>query len=298
MIEELGIHPDHHKTIMIAGPTASGKSGLAMEIARRNGGIIINADSLQVYECWRILTSRPSPEDEHKIPHYLYGHVPCHQPYSINQWLEEIKILLKEHKDKLKIIIGGTGLYFTVLTSGFASIPQIKNVTKEHGNKLLEDEGIERLLEDLKQYDPATYSYLDKQNPRRVRRAWEVLHSTGIGLSTWFRNNQKPIVGIGDAKAIVLDLDKDRLENNIKMRLDQMIQTGVLDECRNNISILDKNNSAAKAIGAKELSDHLRGESTLDEAKQKTLIATRQYAKRQRTWFRNKMHDWEWIKVL
>lgn len=297
MIEELEIHPKSQSTILIAGPTASGKSGLAMEVAKRYGGIIINADSLQVYECWRILTSRPTLEDEQEIPHYLYGHISCHQPYAISQWLEEMKILLKEHHDKLKIIVGGTGMYFTVLTKGFASIPAIKNTTKVQGAKLLRSEGVDGMLEEIRQNDPDTYSYLDKQNPRRVQRAWEVYNSTGIGLSNWFRNNQDPIVGMDTAKAIVLDVDKTRLENNINVRLDHMIQTGALDECRNNMGILDNLNSAAKAIGAKELFSHLRGESTLDEAKEKTLVATRQYAKRQRTWFRNKMHEWEWINV-
>ncbi len=297
MIEELGIHLGRHEIMLIAGPTASGKSGLAIEVAKRHGGIIINADSLQVYECWRILTSRPTPEDELEIPHYLYGHVSCHEPYSISRWLEEINHLLNKFKDELKIIVGGTGMYFTVLTSGFASIPGIKDTIKEQGSKLLHEEGIERLLDDLRKNDPTTFANLDKQNPRRVQRAWEVFHSTGIGLATWFRYNQVPLVRIGEAKAIVLDTKKDKLEKNIKKRLELMVKAGVLDECRNNLSILNKNCSAAKAIGAKELIDHLKGKSTLDEAKYKTMVATRQYAKRQRTWFRNKMEGWEWVKA-
>ena len=297
MIEELGIHPETNKIILIAGTTASGKSGLAMALARRHGGIIINADSLQVYECWRILTARPSLEDELAIPHYLFGHVPCNQSYTISQWLAEIKILLAENKDKLKIIVGGTGMYFSTLTSGFADIPDIKDATREDGENLLQEDGVEGMLAYLRQNDPATYASLDKQNPRRVQRAWEVFHSTGIGLASWFRNNQDPIVNITEAKAIVLDLAKDRLENNIQVRLEQMIRSGVLDECRNNIAIMNNHHSAAKAIGANELIDHLKGKSTLAEATRKTQIATRQYAKRQRTWFRNKMKHWEWVNA-
>ncbi|MYG10211.1 MAG: tRNA (adenosine(37)-N6)-dimethylallyltransferase MiaA [Rhodobacteraceae bacterium] len=297
LLNEFEINPNHHKTVLIAGPTASGKSGLAMEIAGKHGGIIINADSLQVYECWRILTSRPSPEDEKTVPHFLYGHVPCHQPYSISQWLDEIHNLLKEHKDVLKLIVGGTGLYFTTLTKGFASIPDINEETRLKSEELLREDGIERLLLDLKNNDPSTYNNLDKHNPRRIQRAWEVLQSTGMGLSSWIKYNQEPLVKLDQVLPVVLDIDKSRLEENIKLRLDQMLKSGALDECRRNVSILDMNNSAGKAIGAKVLTEYIKGTLTLEEAKYKMLVENRQYAKRQRTWFRNKLAGWEWKHV-
>ncbi|MCY4308895.1 MAG: tRNA (adenosine(37)-N6)-dimethylallyltransferase MiaA [Rhodobacteraceae bacterium] len=297
LLNEFEINTDHHKTILIAGPTASGKSGLAMEIAGKHDGIIINADSLQVYNCWRILTSRPTPEDEKTVPHFLYGHVSCHQSYSISRWLDEIHNLLKEHKDVLKLIVGGTGLYFTALTKGFASIPDINGETRLKSEELIREDGIERLLLDLKNNDSSTYHNLDKHNPRRIQRAWEVLQSTGMGLSSWFKYNQDPLVKLEQVLPLILDIDKSRLEENIKLRLDRMLKSGALDECRRNVSILDMNNSAGKAIGASVLTEYTKGNLPLEEAKCKMLVETRQYAKRQRTWFRNKMAGWQWKHI-
>ncbi len=297
MIEELGIDPDRKKIVLIAGATASGKSGLALKIAKKHDGIIINADSLQVYECWRILTSRPSLEDEKMVPHLLYGHISCHQPYSVSQWLDEVVQILEAYKDKLKIIVGGTGLYFSSLTSGFTKIPEIKQETKVLAQKILKGDGIDRMLLELSKNDASTFENLDRDNPRRVQRAWEVFNSTGVGLSTWFTLNNEALVRLEETKPVVLNVSKHKLENNISERLDQMIRLGVLEECKSNIPLLNLNNSAAKTIGAKELVDHLKGNSTLEEAKYLTMVATRQYAKRQRTWFRNKMKDWEWFNL-
>ncbi len=279
-------------TVLISGPTASGKSGLALDLAAQHDGIIINADALQVYDCWRVLTSRPSEEDHDVAPHFLYGHQSCRSTYSVGQWLTEVQSLLSQHQQSVKIIVGGTGLYFTALTSGLTTVPPIKNSIRQTARKMLREGAIDLMLTGLQTSDPETFSALDRNNPRRVQRAWEVLKSTGMGLAAWQKLNTKPMVNLDDTKTVLLEVDPNLVGERIATRVDRMIKDGVLVECLKNLPLLELDLPSAKAIGAKEFTGYLMGKWDFWTAKERTVIATRQYAKRQRTWFRRQFADW------
>ncbi|WP_120501341.1 tRNA (adenosine(37)-N6)-dimethylallyltransferase MiaA [Roseovarius sp. EL26] len=278
------------RPILIAGPTASGKSALALRIAQKQGGVIVNADAIQVFENWRILTARPSIEDEHQVPHLLYGHVPYDAPYSVGHWLREVASLLES--GPRPIIIGGTGLYFTALTQGLAEIPPTPDDIRHTATAKLESEGITALLADL---DQDTIARIDTLNPMRVQRAWEVQRTTGCSLANWHDNTPPPLLPLSRATGLVVEVEKEWLNNRIKKRFDLMLDGGALDEARQNLHYWDPTHLSSKAIGAPELIAHLKGEITLDQTRDLATIATRQYAKRQRTWFRARMKDWEKI---
>ena len=273
--------------VLIAGPTASGKSALALEIAQRNGGVIINADAIQVFENWRVLTARPPAEDEALAPHLLYGHLAGDAEYSVGHWLREVAALL--NTGARPIIVGGTGLYFTALTQGLADIPPTPPALREAANARVAEEGFEALLAEL---DSETAARIDRQNPMRVHRAWEVLQATGKPLAFWQDNTPPPLLPLGDTMPIVFDVDKGWLNSRIARRFDLMLEQGALEEAEANLPTFDPTQLSAKAIGAPELIAHLRGTLTLEEARERATIATRQFAKRQRTWFRSKMSDW------
>jgi tRNA dimethylallyltransferase len=274
------------KPVLIAGPTASGKSGLALAIAEAQGGVIVNADALQVYEGWRALTARPGPEEEARAPHLLYGHVPFEADYSVGDWLRAVKPILEG--DARPIIVGGTGLYFRALTEGLAEIPPIPpEIRAEAESRETAD-----MLARLDAEDPAILARIDTQNPARIRRAWEVLTGTGRALSAWQDETAPPLLPPSETFPILLDAERDWLNARIEARFDQMLEDGALGEARSNLDRWDRAGGARKAIGAPELIAHLRGELTLDEARAAAITATRQYAKRQRTWFRARMRDW------
>ncbi|WP_187430060.1 tRNA dimethylallyltransferase [Roseobacter fucihabitans] len=271
------------RPVLIAGPTASGKSALALEIAARHGGVIVNADASQVYDCWRILTARPSPAEEAGAPHRLYGHKSARAPYSTGHWLREVSALLEgEHRP---IIVGGTGLYFTALTQGLADIPQTPEAIRAQGDAM----EMQALLDAL---DQETRTRIDIANRARVQRAWEVQRATGRSLIEWQRQTPPAILPTAQADTVVIDTDRDWLNTRIEMRIDQMIAAGAVEEARAVQPDYDPTLPAHRAIGAPELMAHLRGEISLKEACQRINIATRQFAKRQRTWFRSKMSDW------
>lgn len=275
------------RPVLIAGPTASGKSALALHIAKAQGGLIVNADAIQVFENWRILTARPSTEDEMAAPHALYGHVPYDADYSVGHWLREVEPLLQS--SPRPIITGGTGLYFTALTEGLANIPATPPELREKANKIILEQGVDALLAQL---DEATINRIDRQNPMRVQRAWEVLHATGKGLAHWQDTTPPPLLPPSDCTAIVVTADKDWLTPRIERRFDQMLDMGALDEARANLPDWDPTRLSSKAIGAPELIAHLQGLMTLDEARAAATVATRQFAKRQRTWFKARMKNW------
>lgn len=279
------IAPD--QPVLIAGPTASGKSALALEISESQGGVVINADAIQVYDNWTVLTARPPAEDEARAPHLLYGHQPWDADYSVGHWLREVAPLLKS--GQRPIITGGTGLYFTALTQGLAEIPPTPTALREAANARVAAEGFEALLAEL---DDETASRIDRQNPMRVQRAWEVLTATGRPLANWQDNTPAPLLPLADTMPIVFDVDKKWLNARIARRFDMMLDLGALDEARANLDRYDPALLSMKAIGAPELVAHLKGEITLDQAREAATIATRQFAKRQRTWFRSKMSDW------
>jgi tRNA dimethylallyltransferase len=276
--------------VLIAGPTASGKSALALELAARDGRTIVNADALQVYENWRILTARPSPEDEAALPHALYGHVGRDQGYSVGHWLREVTPLLKHSV----AIVGGTGLYFTALTRGLAEIPGIPAHVRSEANRRMQDAGRLALLADL---DAATLARIDPLNPVRVQRAWEVWRATGRGLSAWQDETAAPLLPLDRAQAIVLAPEVQGLNARIDRRFRQMLAQGALDEARANLTDWDPGRPSAKAIGGPELIAHLRGALSLQDAIDAATLASRQYAKRQRTWFRSNMKTWHQLSV-
>ena len=275
---------DQH--VLIAGPTASGKSALALEIAQRQGGIIVNADASQVYDCWRIITARPSPEEEALAPHALYGHISAEAPYSTGHWLREVTALL-ETGDRL-IITGGTGLYFTALTQGLAEIPPTPPAIREAADQLTHDSLLDAL-------DEGSRARIDTQNRARVQRAWEVLRATGRSLADWQDTTADPVLPLDACFPVVFDVERDWLNARIARRFDLMIEAGALDEVAAQRQAYDPALPAFRAIGVPELMAHLDGELDLDAAREATVIATRQFAKRQRTWMRSKMSDWHRI---
>ena len=275
------------RPVLIAGPTASGKSALALRIARQQGGVIVNADAIQVFENWRVLTARPSPEDEAAAPHALYGHVAYDADYSVGHWLREVEPLL--NASARPIITGGTGLYFTALTEGLADIPKTPPEVRELANEIISKQGLDTLLSGL---DDKTLSRIDQQNPMRVQRAWEVQQATGKGLAHWQDSTPPPLLPLGRCTAIVVEADKEWLTPRIDCRFDQMLDMGAMDEARANLDHWDPALLSSKAIGAPELIAHLQGTISLDEAREAATIATRQFAKRQRTWFRARMKTW------
>lgn len=272
--------------VLIAGPTASGKSALALEIATRQGGVILNADAIQVFANWRVLTARPSAEDEAQAQHLLYGHIAGNAEYSVGHWLREVTPLLAGQRP---IIVGGTGLYFTALTQGLANIPATPPEVRALADQRLLEEGREALLAEL---DAETRAAIDTLNPMRVQRAWEVLHSTGKGIKAWQAETPPPLLPLAAAFPVLFDVDKNWLNTRIAQRFDLMLDQGALEEAEANLPDWDPSHLSAKAIGAPELIAHLQGQMSLDQAREAATIATRQFAKRQRTWFRSKMKDW------
>src|SRR5574343_155913 len=267
--------------VLIAGPTASGKSALAMEIAARDGRVIVNADALQVYGCWRVLTARPSVAEEADLPHALYGHVARLQPYSVGHWLREVAGLL----DRPVVIVGGTGLYLSALTEGLAEIQPVPAEVRAEADKRRLEEGFAALRDEL---DATTAARIDLLNPARVQRAWEVLRATGRGLAEWQAATGDPLMPLGRAEALVLRPDVDWLNERIDRRFDAMMAQGALEEARAERPFWTPAAAYARAIGAPELMAHLDGQMTLVEAVAAAKTASRQYAKRQRTWFRSR----------
>ena len=278
----IDIPPD--RPVLIAGPTASGKSALAARIVRDGGGIVVNADALQVYGNWRILTARPSVPEEAAFPHALYGHVDRDAQYSVGHWLREVGAILKgSHRP---VIVGGTGLYFTALTEGLAPIPATPAEIRTEGDAL-------PLPELVRTLDADTAAGIDLNNRARVQRAWEVLRATGKGLAAWQADTPPPLLPLDRTTALVLRPKAAWLDARIDRRFDGMMAEGALEEARAELPHWQANRPSSRAIGAPELIAHLRGEMTLEEAVAAGKLATRQYAKRQRTWFRNRMRAWQ-----
>jgi len=278
---------DPARPVLIAGPTASGKSALALAIARARGGVIVNADALQVYSSWRILSARPSVAEEAAWPHRLYGHVAPEADYSVGHWLREVAPLLED--GPRPIIVGGTGLYFSALTEGLVEIPATPPEVRAEADRLREAAGVAALLEAL---DAGTRARIDTDNPRRVQRAWEVQAATGHGLAAWQAATPPPLLPLAACTPILVDAPKQWLGPRLARRFDAMLDAGALDEARANLEGWDAARPASQAIGAAELMAHLRGELTLGAAREAAIIATQQYAKRQRTWFRARMRGW------
>tara|TARA_B110000908_G_scaffold171745_1_gene235671 strand:+ start:1860 stop:2747 length:888 start_codon:yes stop_codon:yes gene_type:complete len=272
--------------VLIAGPTASGKSGLALAIAAAQGGVIINADASQIYDCWRVITACPSAEEEAKTPHALYRHVPYDAPHSAGHWLREVMPFL--NSGQRPIIVGGTGLYFTALTQGLVDIPATPSEIRQLGDSLSLDVMMAQLDQD-------TISRIDTANRARVQRAWEVQTATGRGLASWQDDTPAPLLEPTQCFKIVLEAQKEWLTPRIEQRFDLMIKAGALNEVAAMNDRYDPSLPSCRAIGVPELMEHHRGGLSLADARTSACVATRQYAKRQRTWFRSKMKTWHWI---
>ncbi|MEP6021077.1 MAG: tRNA (adenosine(37)-N6)-dimethylallyltransferase MiaA [Paracoccaceae bacterium] len=278
------ISPD--APVLIAGPTASGKSALALALAESQGGTVINADASQVYACWRILSARPSVEEEARAPHALYGHVAYDSEYSVGHWLRDVERVLET--GTRPIIVGGTGLYFSAITEGLSNIPSVSSEIRDRADGLTLDalrDGVSK----------TTLDGLDQANRARVQRAWEVEHATGRPLHEWQSNKSKPLLSGDHLVKIVMDAPKDWLNPRIQTRFSSMLDLGALEEVAQMEDQYNPALPAFRAIGVDQCRAVLNGQLKKDAAAEAASIATRQYAKRQRTWFRARMPDWEWV---
>ncbi len=274
--------------VLIAGPTASGKSALALALAETQGGTVINADASQVYDCWRVITARPSVAEVARAPHALYGHQHYDAEYSVGHWVREVQLLLET--GTRPIIVGGTGLYFSALTEGLSDIPSVPSDIRATADDMS--------LEDLsKGVHPDTLARLDADNRMRVQRAWEVETATGHPLHVWQSRKSEPLLKPDSVTGLVMDAPKDWLTPRIEKRFSLMMDAGALDEVSAMEPRFDPNLPAFRAIGVKECRAVLQNKLSKPDAIEAASIATRQYAKRQRTWFRSRMHNWRWISA-
>jgi len=281
---------DSTTNVLIAGPTASGKSGLALEIAEQHGGIVVNADALQVFSNWSVVTARPPAEDLARAAHALYGHVGKNDVYSVGHWQREVADLVQS--GERLIITGGTGLYFRALTEGLAQIPQIPPAIRVQADDMRTKGHIQTMIDQL---DSETLKRIDTANPMRVQRAWEVQQATGCGLAHWHAKTPAPMMPLKTVETILIDAPKAWLSPRIMQRFDQMLATGALEEAEQNAMDWDPLLPSSKAIGAPELVAFVNGDISKETAKERAVVATQQYAKRQRTWFRARMKNWKTV---
>ncbi len=283
------------KIILLSGPTASGKSKLALNLAKKIKGEIINADSMQVYKEFKILSSRPSKTDTNRIKHHLYGFLSVKNHFSAGEWLlltkKKISSILK--KNKIPIIVGGTGLYFNAVTKGISKIPQIDKELRKKIRDLHNKLGQKRFYAKLLKKDPNSKNHISPTDPQRSMRAYEVKIFTKKSLFEWASNTRSDFLDF-DMRKIYLDFPKEELLKNISKRTDFMFKKKCINEVKNFRKYkIDKSLSANKIIGVREISDYLDSRITLDEAQNLIKIRTRQYAKRQNTWSRGHMTTWK-----
>ena len=287
------------RIILIAGPTASGKSALALTLAEKHGGTIINADSMQVYRDLRIITARPTPEEERRAPHVLYGHIDAAENFSAGRWCVEASAALATAKDegRTAIVVGGTGLYFNALTRGLAAVPPIPADIRATVRSRLKTEGVAALHAELRQRDPAMAARLMPGDRSRISRALEVILATGRSLAAWHEEGMPAGLDASRAAKIFLMPDRDELFRRIDARFEAMIAAGAIEEVRALAARhLDPDLPAMKAHGVPWLIRHLKGELTLAEAIEGSQRDTRQYTKRQATWFRNQLPGFAWVE--
>ena len=288
-----------YDAVLIAGPTASGKSAAALALAEALNGAIINADSMQVYAQAPILTARPNQADTARAPHFLYGHVPATQAYSVGRYASDAVTALAEARRlrKLPIFVGGTGLYFMALTEGLAHVPPTPPEIRDAARALLEEIGVAALHQKLAQRDPKTAHGLRPTDPQRVLRAYEVFEATGIPLADWQQSPAQPILKNLKLAKFVLDLPRPELRARIATRFERMVEEGGLKEALA-LKDLDPALPAAKLLGLRPLIALAEGQASRAEALDQAITATRQFAKRQMTWFRNRMADYVWINPV
>jgi tRNA dimethylallyltransferase len=290
---------DNNNAVLIAGPTASGKSALALALARTTGGIVINTDSMQVYRDLRVLTARPTLHEEALVPHRLYGHVDAGVNFSAGAWVADAAIVLGEAKagKRLPIFVGGSGLYFKALTRGLSAVPPIASEVREAVRARLERDGVEALHAELARRDPVSAERLKPRDRTRIARALEVVEATGRSLAEWHRQGLPPLLPPGSFRALFLEPEREVLYARIDARFETMLKAGALEEVEQLAArCLDPLLPAMKAHGVPALIRHLRGEITREEASEIGRADTRHYAKRQFTWFRHQLPEFEWVK--
>ena len=286
------------KAVLIAGPTASGKSALALELAQKAGGLVINTDSMQVYRDLRIITARPTVPEEAAVPHRLYGHVDAAVNFSAGAWVADAAKVLAETRanGQLPIFAGGSGLYFKALTRGLSAVPPIAIEVREDVRARLERNGVEALHAELALRDPVSAERLKPRDRARIARALEVVEATGRTLTDWHREGLPPLLPPGEFAALFIAPERDQLYARIDARFDAMLAGGALEE----VAALAQRNldpllPAMKAHGVPALIRHLKGEITREEAAEIGRADTRHYAKRQFTWFRHQLPEFEWV---
>ncbi len=285
--------------VLIAGPTASGKSQAALALAEKIGGVVINADSMQVYREAPILTAQPSDADKARLPHLLYGHVGVDEVYSVGRWRTDAIAALAEARSmkRVPIFAGGTGLYFSALTDGLAEIPEIPPEVRDSARGLLDEIGVEELHARLAARDPRTASKLRPSDPQRVLRAYEVFEATGRPLAEWQEAPAQSILRNSHIAAFVLDPPRSELRARIAVRFEEMVERGGLEEAAA-LAGLDPALPAAKLLGLRPLQVLAAGQISRSDALEQAITATRQFAKRQMTWFRNRMPHYIWYDPL
>jgi tRNA dimethylallyltransferase len=285
-------------SVLIAGPTASGKSALALELAERAGGTVINADSMQVYRDLRVLTARPAPDEEARVPHRLYGDVDAAVNFSAGAWIADAAKVLEgaRAQNRLPIFIGGSGLYFRALTRGLSAVPPIPPEIREAVRARLDHDGVEALHAELARRDAVSAERLKPRDRTRIARALEVVEATGRSLTDWHREGLPPLLPPGTFAALFLAPEREALYARIDARFDAMLQAGAREEvARLAARGLDPLLPAMKAHGVPALIRHLKGEISLEEAATIGKADTRHYAKRQFTWFRHQLPEFEWV---
>ena len=282
------------KIILISGPTASGKSKFAIQLAKKINGEVINADSMQIFKEFSILSSRPTSKDTKNVKHHLYGIISVKEYFSAGDWLKRVKkiinICLK--KKKLPIIVGGTGLYFNAITKGLSKIPEIDLRTRNKVRNLYKRIGFIKFYNRLIKLDPKIKGKIFATDTQRVQRAYEVKLKTKKSLYDWFTKTKSDFLDF-EIRKIFVDIPRDELLKKINQRTEQMFKNKCISEVKkfNNLKI-NKSLSSNKLIGIQEINDFLKGTITIDKCKDLINIKTRQYAKRQNTWARGHMHNW------
>jgi tRNA dimethylallyltransferase len=293
-------HVNASPVILIAGPTASGKSALALRLAERLGGEIVNADALQLYADLRLLTARPSPEDEARAPHHLFGVADAADGWSTGRWVRAAVSVLEEINERGRpaILVGGTGLYFKALTDGLADIPTVPAAVRQAVADRYDTMGEAGFRAELAGRDPAAAARIEAGDRQRLLRAAEVWDATGKALSDW-QADTRPVLAPGAWRAVVMEPPREALYARCDARMEGMVAEGALDEVATLMARgLDPMLPAMKAVGVRELASHLAGERSLAEAIALAQQETRRYAKRQLTWLRNQTPGWEHLRDM